>query len=50
MPKSTYELCKLLAGRGRLTATMLDLFYAAGHLTSAEYSELAALLAPAPEG
>lgn len=46
MPKSTYELCKMLAERGKLTATMLDLYYAAGHLTEEEYKELAALINP----
>ena len=44
MPKSTYELCKLLVARGKLTPTMLDIYYAAGHLTDDEYRELAALI------
>ena len=44
MPKSTYELCKLLAARDKLTPTMLDIYYAAGHLTDEEYRELAALI------
>lgn len=43
MPKSTYELCKRLAAKGKLTAAMLDLYFAAGHLTEDEYKELAAL-------
>lgn len=46
MPKSTYELCKMLVERGKLTATMLDLYFAAGHLTEEEYKELAALINP----
>lgn len=44
MPKSTYELCKRLAAKGKLTPTMLDIYYAAGHLTDEEYRELAALI------
>ena len=46
MPKSTYELCKLLAARGRLTPEMLDVYYAAGRLTAEEYEELLALIRP----
>lgn len=44
MPKSTYELCKMLAARGKLTATMIDIYYAAGHLTDDQYRELAAMI------
>lgn len=44
MPKSTYELCKMLAARGKLTTIKLDIYYAAGHLTDDEYRELAALI------
>jgi len=44
MPTSTYELCKMLAARGKLTATMLDIYYAAGHLTDDQYRELAAII------
>lgn len=47
MPKSTYELCKRLAAKGKLTATMLDIYYAAGHLTDEQYRELAALIGEA---
>ena len=44
MPDTTYDLCKMLAARGKLTAVMLDLYYAAGHLTGEQYRELAALI------
>lgn len=44
MPTSTYELCKRLAARGKLTSTMLDLYHAAGHLTDEQYRELAELI------
>ena len=44
MPTSTYELCKMLAARGKLTATMLVLYHAAGHITDDQYRELAALI------
>lgn len=44
MPKSTYELCKRLAAKGKLTAVMLDLYHAAGHLTDEQYQELAKLI------
>lgn len=46
MPKSTYELCKLLAAKGKLTAEMLDVYYAAGRLTAEQYEELLALIRP----
>lgn len=44
MPTSTYELCKRLAARGKLTATMLDLYFAAGHITEEQYRELTELI------
>ena len=44
MPTSTYELCKRLAAKGKLTAVMLDLYHAAGHLTDEQYRELAELI------
>jgi len=37
---TTYELCKQLLKRGKLTAQMLDVFYAAGRLTAEQYEEL----------
>ena len=37
---TTYELCKQLLARGKLTAQMLDVFFAAGRLTSEQYQEL----------
>ena len=36
----TYKLCKLLAARGKLTAEMLDVYLAAGRITTAQYTEL----------
>lgn len=36
----TYTLCKKLAAIGKLTADMLDVFYAAGRLTAEQYNEL----------
>ena len=39
---STYELCKKLAARGKLTAAMLDVYFAAGRLTAEQYAELTA--------
>lgn len=41
---TTYELCKKLLARGKLTAEQLDVFYAAGRLTDEQYRELIALL------
>ena len=35
-----------LAERGKLTATMLAIYHAAGRITDDEYRELAALVAP----
>ena len=40
----TYKLCKKLAALGRLTAEMLDVYFAAGRLTAEEYEELMGLL------
>lgn len=37
---STYELCKKLAARGKLTAEMLDVYFAAGRITAEQYAEL----------
>lgn len=42
---STYELCKKLAARGKLTAEMLDVYFAAGRLTAEQYEELLGLIA-----
>lgn len=36
----TYNLCKRLAAMGKLTAEMLDVYFAAGRLTDEQYSEL----------
>lgn len=36
----TYKLCKALAAKGKLTAEMLDVYYAAGRITEAQYNEL----------
>lgn len=38
----TYKLCKLLAARGKLTAEMLDVYLAAGRITTEQYTELIA--------
>lgn len=43
---STYELCKQLAARSKLTVEKLDVFYAADHLTKAQYEELLAMIQP----
>ena len=37
---TTFYLCKKLLEKKRLTATMLDVFFAAGRLTSEQYKEL----------
>ena len=37
---TTYMLCKRLAKVGRLTAPMLDVFFAAGRLDEEEYAGL----------
>ena len=44
---TTYELCKQLLARGKLTAQMLDVCFAAGRLTSEQYLELLSELKPA---
>ena len=40
----TYKLCKALAAKGKLTADMLDVYFAAGRLTSEQYEELLGLI------
>ena len=40
----TYKLCLRLVERGKLTAEMLDVYYAAGRLTGEEYTELMGML------
>lgn len=40
----TYKLCKILLKSGKLTAEMLDVYFAAGRLTAEEYEELMGLL------
>lgn len=40
----TYKLCKRLIAMNKLTANMLDVYYAAGRLTDGQYTELAALV------
>ena len=46
----TYNLCKKLIALGKLTANMLDVYYAAGRLTDAEYTELVMLNADGKNG
>ena len=41
----TYKLCKRLAAMGKLSADMLDVYFAAGRLTAEEYAELVAMVA-----
>lgn len=36
----TYNLCTRLLALGKLTARMLDVYYAAGRLTDEQYAEL----------
>lgn len=43
---TTYELCKQLLSRGKLTAKMLDVFFANGRITAEQYAELMAALKP----
>lgn len=45
----TYKLCKMLFRMGKLTAEMLDVYFAAGRLTAEQYSELSGLLHPERE-
>lgn len=40
----TYKLCKRLITLGKLTANMLDVYYAAGRLTAEQYTELMATM------
>lgn len=40
----TYKLCKRLIAMGKLTANMLDVYYAAGRLTDEQYTELMAMI------
>lgn len=40
----TYNLCKKLIALGKLTANMLDVYYAAERLTDEQYAELMTLL------
>lgn len=40
----TYKLCKKLIALDKLTANMLDVYYAAGRLTDEQYTELVNLL------
>ena len=41
----TYKLCKRLAAMGKLTADMLDVYFAAGRISAEEYAELIELVA-----
>lgn len=43
---TTYELCKALLRRNKLTTQMLDVYFAAGRLTPEQYSELVAMIQP----
>ncbi len=36
----TYNLCKKLAALHKLTADMLDVYFAAGRITAEQYAEL----------
>ena len=40
----TYKLCRRLAALGKLTAQMLDVYFAAGRISAQEYAELMALI------
>lgn len=40
----TYNLCKKLARIGKLTAEMLDVFFAAGRITAEQYNELLGMI------
>ena len=40
----TYTLCKKLIVLNKLTANMLDVYYAAGRLTGEQYTELIQLI------
>ena len=41
---TTYKICKNLYSKGKLTATMLDVYYGAGRLSDEEYQELMSLI------
>ena len=41
---TTYVLCKKLAAIHKLTAEMLDVFFAAGRITAEQYQELLELV------
>ena len=41
---TTYQLCKKLAAIHKLTAEMLDVYFAAGRITEEQYVELLALI------
>lgn len=40
----TYKLCRRLAALGKLTAKMLDVYFAAGRISAEEYTELMAMI------
>ena len=40
----TYKLCRRLAALGKLTAQMLDVYFAAGRISAEEYAELMAMI------
>lgn len=42
----TYNLCLRLLALGKLTAKMLDVYFAAGRLTDEEYGDLVSQLSP----
>ena len=41
----TYVLCLKLAKLGKLTADMLDVYFAAGRITAEQYQELLGMIA-----
>lgn len=41
---TTYKLCLMMLEKGKLTAEMLDVYFAAGRLTAEQYFELLAML------
>lgn len=42
--KVTYKLCLKLAELGKLTANMLDVYYAADRITDEQYAELITMI------
>lgn len=48
MPKSTYELCKMMAQKGILYYSRLDIYREAKHITEEQYQELLPLAVPDP--